>query len=127
MDEARRMNIQGSGIFIPYRSVSGKIRGMQVRPDRGSSKYFWFSSADLFRGASSGSYLHFARPDVAKARKEIYITEGGLKADCIAALGNYGVAAMAGVTAVDYNTVTDEIKTGIPEVEKVILGVAKNA
>lgn len=120
-DESRRMNIKGSGIFIPYRDVNGVIRGMQVRPDRGSAKYFWFSSIDLYKGASSGSFVHFARPDIARTRKEIYITEGGLKADCIAALGGVGVAAIAGVTAVDYNTIANEIKAGLPEVEKVVL------
>ena len=122
LDETgRNMNIKGSGIFIPYRNVEGTIRGMQVRPDRGTAKYFWFSSADLSKGASSGSFVHFARPNVAKARKELYVTEGGLKADCIASLGGHGVAAIAGVTAVDYEVLAAEIKAGIPEVEKIIL------
>lgn len=120
-DESRRLNIKGSGVFIPYRNLDGSIRGMQIRPDRGSLKYLWFSSNDLFKGASSGSFIHYARPDVARARKEIYITEGGLKADCIASLASAGVAAMAGVTAVNYDTLVSEIKQGLPEVEKVVL------
>lgn len=121
LDESRRINVKGSGIFIPYRNVDGAIRAMQIRPNRGETKYFWFSSTDLYRGASSGSFVHFSRPNVARAKKEIYITEGGLKGDCIASLGSAGVASIAGVNAVDYDTLVNEIKTGLPEVEKVIL------
>lgn len=120
-DESRRINIKGSGVFIPYRNLDGSIRGMQIRPDRGALKYLWFSSNDFHKGASSGSFVHYARPDIARSRQEIYITEGGLKADCISALGKVGVAAIAGVTAVNYETLMEEIKTGLPEVKKVIL------
>lgn len=120
-DETRRMNVKGSGIFIPYLDLNRAIRGMQIRPDRSSLKYLWFSSNDMYKGASSGSFIHYARPDIARAKKEIYITEGGLKADCIAELGNVGVAAIAGVNAVSYDTIVSEIKQGLPEVEKIIL------
>ncbi len=119
--ETRRLNVQGSGIFIPYRNIDGTIRAMQVRPDRSSAKYFWFSSADLHKGASSGSFVHYARPTTARAKKEIHITEGALKADCISTLAGVGVAAIAGVTAVNYDTLVEEIKTGLPEVEKIII------
>jgi hypothetical protein len=120
-DESRQLNIKGSGMFIPYRDAKGVIRGMQIRPDRGNAKYFWFSSADLPKGASSGSFPHFAGVDYAKQSKEIWITEGGLKADCASFLGSIGVVAMAGVTAVDYHTLMQEIKSDVPEVEKIIL------
>src|SRR6266498_1564479 len=35
MEDVRRLNIKGSGIFIPYRDPDRIIRAMQVRPDRG--------------------------------------------------------------------------------------------
>jgi hypothetical protein len=117
--QIRRLNVKGSGIFIPYRDPNGVIRGMQVRPDRGSAKYFWFSSTDLEKGASSGSFTHYAGVD--KTKTEIYITEGGLKADCIAELSGAMVVAMAGVTAVNYDTLMHEIKDNLPAVNHVVL------
>lgn len=115
----RRLNIKGSALFIPYRSPTGIIRGMQLRPDRGASKYFWFSSNDMWKGAASGSYAHYAGVDESKT--EIYITEGGLKADCIFSLSGAMVVAMAGVNAVNYDTLMKEIKDNLPTVTQVVL------
>jgi len=119
MEDVRRLNVKGSGIFIPYRDPNGVVRGMQVRPDRGTSKYFWFSSSDLWKGAASGSFAHYAGVD--KTKTEIFITEGGLKADCIAELSGEMVVAMAGVNAVNYEVLMKEIKENLPAVEQVIL------
>jgi DNA primase len=119
LEESRRINVKGTGLFIPYRDPQGKIRGMQIRPDRGNMKYIWFSSVDLWKGASSGSYPHYSNPDFQS--EIIYITEGGLKGDCIAELKKVSVVSIAGVTAVNYEFLMNEIKEHFPKVTTVAL------
>lgn len=95
----------GPGFFIPVRDVQGRIQACQVRLDRGSLRYIWFSSgnSDDRGGTSSGAPIHFARPWRALSSGECVITEGALKADIIAEHLDACVVAVAGVTCFNDN------------------------
>lgn len=80
-----------AGFLIPAYGVDGRIQGAQIRLDRPlkgrgdpldktGAKYIWLSSAGKDHGVSSGSPVFFAGDPNAR---EVYVTEGGLKA-CIA-------------------------------------------
>ena len=120
-DQVRQLNVKGSGIFIPYRNAKGKIQGMQIRSDFGAARYLWFSSNDLDKGVSSGSPIHYVNTEQAKTQRQIYLTEGALKADCIAEYINVGVLAIAGVTSVNYEKLKIDLKKSLPEVTSVVL------
>jgi hypothetical protein len=94
----RRMVDCGAGFFIPARDERGRIRALQFRRDEGKPKYFWFSSASKPHGASSGSPLHFANRHLLDRSDEVILTEGILKADCVAHFTGLPVIAAAGVS-----------------------------
>jgi len=87
------LRLNGAGLLIPVRDEVGLIQGMQVRADRGETRYRWLSCAE---GVSSGTPAHVARPAVVTDQR-VYLTEGPLKADIAArrlgavALGITGV------------------------------------
>jgi len=95
-DRGWRMSDYGRGFFIPVRDSKGRIRGLQFRKDEGAPKYLWFSSAKSNKGASSGSPVHFSGE--LEFSDEVLITEGPLKADCVAHLTGRAVIAAAGVS-----------------------------
>lgn len=74
-----------AGFFIPIRDHRGRIQALQIRRDTDESKHRYLmlsSHGDEFpKGASSGAPAHYARPNRADVT---IITEGALKADCIA-------------------------------------------
>ena len=93
-----------AGILIPYRSVDGLIRGLQIRldrpiksaddpPDKKGAKYLWLASSGKPYGVSSGSPIHFAGDPSSRV---VYVTEGALKADIAHALMNRTFAAAGG-------------------------------
>lgn len=87
------------GFLVPYRNTQGQIHGLQYRLDQpidGKQKYLWFSSARFYKGTSSGSPVHFSKPD--SVNGEALITEGALKADIISFFTNQPVIAAAGVS-----------------------------
>lgn len=84
------------GLMIPVRDWEGRVRGFQIRTDRGKQKYVWFSSSNPEKypgGAKVRVTCH-----VAGLRKErVWITEGPLKADIAAKFLNETVIAVPGV------------------------------
>lgn len=84
------------GFFIPYRDHLGRIEGMQIRqfsdPER---KYIWFSSKSRKDGTGAEVFVHIS----GYAQETMVLTEGGLKADVIRALGHTSVIAVPGVNS----------------------------
>ena len=79
---AGRWRLAGpAGLALPVRDASGAIQAMHLRPDHGPGKYVWWSTPGRPGGASSGAPVHVARPGAAV----VWITEGPLKADVVAA------------------------------------------
>ncbi len=93
-----RMVTGGAGFFVPVRGADWRIQGLQIRRDEGKPKYIWFSSKDRAGGASPGSPVHYAKPNLLKTATEVTLTEGALKADIAAHLLGAPVIAAAGVS-----------------------------
>jgi hypothetical protein len=93
-----QMFTPGRGFFISVRDSRHRIRGFQIRMDDGPTRYLWFSSASKPEGQSSGAPIHFARPNLIAEQRRVFITEGALKADVIAARLNAPVIGIPGVT-----------------------------
>lgn len=87
-----------AGFFIPIRDSKNRVRALQARVDEGSPRYLWFSSANKPEGVSSGAPVHFSRPHLIEEQNRLFVTEGALKADVIAAKLNAPVIGLAGVT-----------------------------
>jgi len=106
-----RMVFCARGYFIPARDEYGHVQALTYRLDepRDGTKYIWLSSnpetlddrgrQKYPRGASSGTPFHFANRSVMWESDELVITEGTLKADCIAALSGLPVVGVAGTHA----------------------------
>jgi hypothetical protein len=79
-------------LLIPYRDDHGRIQACQLRrhPNDlriGEKKYRWLACPFPFRGASSGTPIHFTfRPADLPPGRTIIITEGALKADVLVSL-----------------------------------------
>jgi hypothetical protein len=79
-------------LVIPYRDDQGQIQACQLRLHRndlrsGEKKYRWLACPFPFRGASSGTPIHFSfKPDDLPPGKTIIITEGALKAEVLVSL-----------------------------------------
>ncbi len=97
-----------SGFLIPAFGVDGRIQGAQIRldrplkrkgdpPDKAGAKYIWLSSAEKDHGTSSGSPVFFFGDPNAR---EVYVTEGGLKASIVHSLTGRTFAATAGANNV---------------------------
>jgi DNA primase len=93
-----QMFTPGAGFLISIRDSRHRIRGFQIRADFGSTRYLWFSSASKPEGQSSGAPIHFARPNLIAEQRRVFITEGALKADVIAASLNAPVIGIPGVS-----------------------------
>lgn len=92
-------------LIIPYRDDEGRIQACQLRlhPNdlcRGAKKYRWLACPFPFRGASSGTPIHFTfKPADLLPGKTVIITEGALKADVLVSLRpNARVIATSGVS-----------------------------
>jgi hypothetical protein len=110
------------GFYVPYRDEQGRIVGLQIRQDKdGQQKYRWLSSRDEERGTSSGAPLHFVNPETVRKTKEIFVTEGALKADIIGQLHNVGVMAMGGVNVLKADILVATIEKTFPDIEQVVL------
>lgn len=88
------------GYLIPVRDGRGRIQGLQVRLDEpgDGGKYRWFSSRDQENGTPAESWVHIARGQT----KEVWLTEGPLKADIAAYLSGHTFVAIPGVTSIKY-------------------------
>ncbi len=79
-------------LVIPYRDDEGRIQACQLRLHRndlrtGEKKYRWLACPFPFRGASSGTPIHFTfKPADLPPGKTVIITEGALKADVLVSL-----------------------------------------
>jgi hypothetical protein len=79
-------------LVIPYRDEQGRIQACQLRLHRndlrtGEKKYRWLACPFSFRGASSGTPIHFTfKPADLPPGKTVIITEGALKADALVSL-----------------------------------------
>jgi hypothetical protein len=79
-------------LVIPYRDEQGRIQACQLRLHRndlrsGEKKYRWLACPFPFRGASSGTPIHFTfKPANLPPGKTVIITEGALKADVLVSL-----------------------------------------
>lgn len=93
-----RMFTPGAGFFVTVRDSRRRVRGFQIRMDEGATRYLWFSSASKPEGQSSGAPIHFARPQLIAEQRRVFITEGALKADVIAARLNAPVVGIPGVS-----------------------------
>ncbi len=89
-------------LLIPVRDECGRIQACQLRHPRSrNARYCWLSSAKLPNGAGSGSPLHFNfQLDALPRGVPIFIVEGFLKADALAALRpDTPIIATGGVAA----------------------------
>lgn len=108
LDDSGRWTVKftsrASGILIPAVGLDGLIHGAQILldtpikdkddpPDKGGTKYIWFSSSSRSMGVTSGSPVHFVGNPFART---IYVTEGLLKADIAHSLMNRSFIATAG-------------------------------
>jgi hypothetical protein len=79
-------------LIIPYRDNQGRIQACQLRLHQndlrtGEKKYRWLACPFPFRGASSGTPVHFTfKPVDLPPGKTVIITEGSLKADVLVSL-----------------------------------------
>lgn len=114
-----QLNAHGDGFLVPYKNASGLIVGSQIRRFDAEPKYIWLSSAGKEGGASSGSPLHFAKPDLAQLNGFAVITEGALKADVISEHWHCAVIALAGVSAVNPEKFVSQLQQSLPELRKI--------
>ena len=87
-----------SGYFVPIINGDGLIQSMQLRTDKGDTRYFYFSSADKNRGAKAVSAVHLAKGE----RKKLILTEGPLKANVISYFTNCYCLAIPGVKTINH-------------------------
>jgi hypothetical protein len=79
-------------LVIPYRDVQSRIQACQLRLHRndlrtGEKKYRWLACPFPFRGASSGTPIHFTfKPADLPPGKTVIITEGAFKAGVLVSL-----------------------------------------
>jgi hypothetical protein len=92
-------------LVIPYRDDQGRIQACQLRLHRndlriGEKRYRWLACPSSFRGASSGTPIHFTfKSTDLTPGNPVIITEGALKADVLVSLRPKArVIAMSGVS-----------------------------
>lgn len=79
-------------LVVPYRDAQGRIQACQLRLHRndfrpGEKKYRWLACPFPFRGASSGTPIHFTfKSTDLPPVKTVIITEGALKAETVLSL-----------------------------------------
>lgn len=88
----------GSGFLIPERNSRGDIQGLQIRTDKGKTKYFTLSSTDKPEGTSSSAFCHLSNY-YNEPLTEVILTEGPLKGDIINIKRKTPVLAIPGVSS----------------------------
>ena len=94
------LNVFGTGIFIPFRNALGQIQFMQIRtdnPKEDGQRYFALSSSGKAFGTGSRTWIHARKGARSEDWKEIFITEGALKADVASCLSGKNFLGIAGV------------------------------
>ncbi len=120
------LNVSGSGILIPYVDIHGMITGLQIRRDDNcncrskSGRYRWLSSAGMKGGSSPHACYSSANYDKKASLhgKEVFITEGALKAMTARSLSGKTFFAVPGVSAFSSleRLLSDLKKAGIKKV-----------
>lgn len=94
-----RMTAQS--IMIPVRNADNLITGFQMRMDCGSVKYITLSTARFPNGSKGIARVHYTEnvfcENNSTQGKAVFLTEGPLKADAIAAMGQYPTIAIMGI------------------------------
>ncbi len=124
--ESRWWMPQHRGIFIPVRDAQGRIVGIQSRrDDEGKPKYLWLSSnpENYPSGTSSGTPIHYVKPDLAARSGVAICTEGIIKADIISEYAESATVAIAGVSSFNAETFGMELRLSIPALREVIIAV----
>lgn len=118
-----QMMLHGRGIFIPYRNVQGQITGLQIRSFGKTGKYYWLSTPpDKYpNGTSSGTPVHFVKPDLVDKTGRVIITEGGLKADIISEFIGESCIAIPGVTSTNPDKFAADLRQTLPNMKEVLL------
>lgn len=109
------------GFFIPVRDAQCRIVALQIRGSF-DSRYLWFSTPPekYPHGTSSGTPIHFVKPDLVKQQGgHALITEGALKGDIISEYEDEAVIALASATAFNSAEIGAELKRALPELLKV--------
>lgn len=119
-----KMNLGGSGYFIPYRDENGKIVGLQIRydivftddmsekeiKDLKKRRYRWFTSSGMDSGAAAQNVPFYGIPKT-EQKETVYATEGGLKATVAQSLSGGWFVAIPGVNCYSaWNTLLDWLK-----------------
>lgn len=118
-----KMDMPGSGYFIPYYDEEARIQGLQIRYDivipkdapakrvkeLKSLRYRWYTSSKHDNGAAASNVPYYNLP---KYRSSCcYLTEGGLKAATSSTLSGGWFAAIPGVTCYDtWETLLENLK-----------------
>jgi hypothetical protein len=113
-----------SGIFIPVRDERGRIVGLQCRNERsGQPKYTWFSTNPnkYPSGTSSGTPVHFVKPDLAERTGRAVIIEGALKGDIISEYEDVATVAVAGVSSFNADRFGADLRRAIPQLRETII------
>jgi DNA primase len=108
------------GIYIPVRDAKGNIRGIQIRRySKQGPKYVWLSTPNnkYKDGSASGAELHFAKSD----NTSVIITEGPLKADCINEFTGQTVIALPGVSTIQPERISRELRKYLSETQNIII------
>lgn len=131
-----RMVYSAPGFFIPARDEQGRVQALCYRADnpRDGCKYMWLStnpeaedddgSRKYPRGASSGAPSHFANRAAMHEADELLVTEGVLKADCVAALTGLPVVGVAGTHATRGLAV--RLKSSFPRLRRIVVAFDKD-
>ena len=107
-----KMNIYGSGFFIPYRNEKGEIVALQIRRDieikdsmtkeqvkeAKTKRYRWLTSSGYENGACATNVPFYGIPGKEHKKDVAYVTEGGLKASAAQSISNGWFTAIPGVT-----------------------------
>lgn len=91
---------KNGGYMIPVRSYDGSISGMQIRHFNDKQhKYSWFSSSEKKTGCGVGNIeqIHHTGFERNHIYKEVFLTEGCLKADIASYLSGKPFIAIVGV------------------------------
>lgn len=102
-----------AGILIPYRTRDGQIQGFQIRRDgeaEGRPRYIWLSTPpEKYRkGTASGAFINYG--NWKKNTPDLWVCEGGLKADISAHHTGESFIGLPGVALGDLEKIISQCK-----------------
>ncbi|MDP3278610.1 MAG: DUF3854 domain-containing protein, partial [Deltaproteobacteria bacterium] len=89
-----------AGLVIPSRNVRGQIVALKVRSESPEGSRYTSVSSRSAGGPASACNVHFPRQTSARfaSKRVLWITEGELKADAAAALSDWAIVGLPGVS-----------------------------